>query len=87
MAQGQQVNDGAAGRKVLAVFAKWPQPGLVKTRLAAATSQAWAAQVAEAFLLDFTDKLAGLDAERALQDDVRRAAKDPRASGRSRVPG
>ena len=28
-----------------------------------------------------------LDAQRALQDDVRRAAKDPRASGRSRIPG
>jgi hypothetical protein len=28
-----------------------------------------------------------LDAQRDLQDDVRRAAKDPRAPGRSRIPG
>ena len=38
--------------RTLGVFAKEPTPGRVKTRLAAATSPEWAAQVAEACLLD-----------------------------------
>ena len=66
MAAGAPANDARTGRKVLGVFAKCPQPGHVKTRLASATSPAWAAEVADAFLLDFTDKLAALDAERVL---------------------
>lgn len=36
----------------LGVFAKWPEPGRAKTRLAAATSPEWAAGAARAFLLD-----------------------------------
>jgi rSAM/selenodomain-associated transferase 1 len=48
------------------VFAKQPQPGLVKTRLASAASPAWAAHVAEAFLCDTLDRLAVLDARRVL---------------------
>jgi rSAM/selenodomain-associated transferase 1 len=43
---------------VLGIFAKWPQPGLVKTRLAAETSAAFASQVAEAMLRDTLDRLA-----------------------------
>jgi rSAM/selenodomain-associated transferase 1 len=38
----------------------------VKTRLASATSPEWAARVAEAFLLDFLDKIAGLDVRKVL---------------------
>src|SRR5436190_18986949 len=52
VAPGDRANDAGTGRKVLGVFAKYPEPGRVKTRLAAATSPAWAAQVAEALLLD-----------------------------------
>ncbi len=59
------VGSGSA-RRVVGLFAKQPLPGLVKTRLAAATSAAWAARVAEAFLLDTLAKLAGLDAERVV---------------------
>ena len=51
---------------VLGVFAKNPQPGQVKTRLAAATSSRFAAQVAEAMLLDTLDRLAAMEADRWL---------------------
>jgi rSAM/selenodomain-associated transferase 1 len=50
----------------LGVFAKWPVPGQVKTRLAAATSADWAAKVAMAFLLDTLDRLAIIEARRIL---------------------
>ena len=50
--------------RVLGVFAKQPQPGQVKTRLAAATSAAWAAEVARAFLLDTLGRLEQVAAER-----------------------
>jgi rSAM/selenodomain-associated transferase 1 len=50
----------------LGVFAKWPRPGQVKTRLAAAMSPEWAAQVAMAFLEDTLDRLAPLDIRRVL---------------------
>ncbi len=53
-------------RPVLGLFAKWPQPGQVKTRLAADTSPAWAAQVAEAFLGDTVDRLATVPPRRLL---------------------
>jgi rSAM/selenodomain-associated transferase 1 len=52
--------------RVLGLFAKQPVPGQVKTRLAAATTSAWASAVAEAFLLDVMDRLATYDAERIL---------------------
>jgi uncharacterized protein len=52
--------------KVLGVFAKWPVPGLVKTRLAAESSSAWAAEVAAAFLRDTLDRASGVDALRIL---------------------
>lgn len=44
--------------RVLGVFAKKPEPGCVKTRLASATSPTWAAQVALAFLWDTLDRVA-----------------------------
>lgn len=52
--------------RTLGVFAKEPRPGFVKTRLAAATSPEWAARVAEAFLRDTVEQLAGIDARRVL---------------------
>ena len=51
---------------ILGIFAKYPQPGQVKTRLAAATSPEFAAQIAEAMLRDTLDRLAGIEAERWL---------------------
>jgi rSAM/selenodomain-associated transferase 1 len=53
-------------RRTLAVFAKEPVPGQVKTRLAAETDPAWAAAVADAFLRDLVERLAAVDAERML---------------------
>jgi rSAM/selenodomain-associated transferase 1 len=52
--------------RVLGLFAKWPQPGYVKTRLAAATSEVWAAEVALAFLQDLTGRLSPVPARRVL---------------------
>lgn len=52
--------------RVLGLFAKLPQPGQVKTRLAAETSPEWAAQVARAFLLDMLDRLSVIPARRIL---------------------
>jgi rSAM/selenodomain-associated transferase 1 len=43
--------------QVLGVFAKWPRPGLVKTRLAAVLGADRAAQIADAFLRDTLDRL------------------------------
>jgi rSAM/selenodomain-associated transferase 1 len=53
-------------RRVLGLFAKRPEPGLVKTRLAASTSPAWAAEVASAFLHDTLDSLMRIEARRVL---------------------
>jgi glycosyltransferase A (GT-A) superfamily protein (DUF2064 family) len=50
----------------MALFAKWPQDGQVKTRLAAETSPACAAQVARAFLLDLVNRLGVVAAQRLL---------------------
>jgi len=55
-----------SSHRVLAVLAKQPLPGLVKTRLAAETSPHWAACVAAAFLTDSLDRLAAIDAYRIL---------------------
>lgn len=58
-------NEGSAEpRRVLGLFAKRPVPGQVKTRLAAESFPGWAAQVAEACLLDTLDKIAGIAARR-----------------------
>ncbi len=51
-------------RRVLGLFAKEPLPGLVKTRLALASSDDWAARVASAFLHDLLDRLENLSAQR-----------------------
>jgi rSAM/selenodomain-associated transferase 1 len=50
----------------LGIFAKYPQPGLVKSRLAAATSPHWAARVADAFIHDTVERLASIQARRVL---------------------
>lgn len=67
---------------VLGVFAKWPQAGRVKTRLAAATSPNWAARVAAAFLADTIDRLADFPARRVLAfTPVDRAGECKQLSG------
>src|SRR6516225_510580 len=53
-------------KRVLGLFAKWPEPGRVKTRLATATSAGWAADVARAFLRDLAVRLAGVGDRRVL---------------------
>jgi rSAM/selenodomain-associated transferase 1 len=55
-----------SGDRVLGLFAKWPAPGSVKTRLAAAGGPSWGAQVARAFLLDSLTRLAAVDARHVL---------------------
>jgi rSAM/selenodomain-associated transferase 1 len=55
-----------AATRTLGLFAKQPLPGQVKTRLAAGSSPAWAAGVAEAFLHDLLERLAGVEARRVL---------------------
>ncbi len=54
-----------SSRHVLGLFAKWPAPGAVKTRLAA-SDPAWGARAARAFLLDTIERLAAVDARRVL---------------------
>jgi rSAM/selenodomain-associated transferase 1 len=51
---------------VLGLFAKRPDPGRVKTRLAADTSPEWAARVADAFLRDTVERFAAVPARRVL---------------------
>ena len=53
-------------RRILGVFAKWPEPGRAKTRLAAATSPDFAARVAYAFLRDTLHRLTAVEARRVL---------------------
>lgn len=55
-----------ADNRVLGIFAKRPKPGQVKTRLAAETSPAWAAEVARAFLLDTLARMSTIVARRVL---------------------
>ena len=54
-----------AGR-VLGLFAKRPDPGRVKTRLAAQASPEWAARVADAFLRDTVEHLSRIAGRRVL---------------------
>jgi rSAM/selenodomain-associated transferase 1 len=56
------------GERVLGLFAKWPAPGSVKTRLAAG-DPTWGARVARAFLLDAIGRLAAVEAGRVLAFD------------------
>lgn len=77
----------------LALFAKQPIPGRVKTRLAPATSPEWAAALGEAFLLDALDSCQSFAGRRVLVFDppeaqeyfdritVGRYALVPQASG------
>ena len=51
---------------MLGLFAKAPRPGQVKTRLAAAVSNDWAAVVAGVFLLDTIQRLTKVEAQRSL---------------------
>ncbi len=53
-------------QQVLGLFAKWPTPGRVKSRLAAETTPEWAAQVADSFLRDIVDRCCRLDVHRVL---------------------
>jgi rSAM/selenodomain-associated transferase 1 len=50
---------------VLGIFAKWPGAGAAKTRLTSA-DPAWNVRVAQAFLLDTLDRLAGIPARRVV---------------------
>src|SRR5258707_15880451 len=50
--------------RVLGLFAKWPVPGTVKTRLGGPPE--WGAAVARAFLLDALERLAPVPAQRVL---------------------
>src|SRR5205823_1239656 len=52
--------------RTLGLFAKQPRPGLVKTRLAAASSPEWAAAVATACQNDVLDRLSQVAARRVL---------------------
>lgn len=54
---------------ILGIFAKQPVPGRVKTRLAAETSPAWAARVAEAFLLDTLERIRSLACTKVIAFD------------------
>jgi len=56
----------AADQPALGVFVKFPEPGRVKSRLAATTSPEWAARVADAFIRDTVDRLAEVRARRIL---------------------
>jgi rSAM/selenodomain-associated transferase 1 len=51
--------------RVLGLFAKWPTPGAVKTRLSP-VDPAWGARVAEAFLRDSLHRLEAVEARRVL---------------------
>ncbi len=51
--------------RVLGLFAKWPAPGAVKTRLAPGDPD-WGARVARTFLLDTMHRLTAVDARRVL---------------------
>lgn len=61
---------------VLGLFAKWPEPGKVKTRLAEETSPEWAARVADAFLRDCIARFAELPYLRHLVFDPPEAEAD-----------
>jgi rSAM/selenodomain-associated transferase 1 len=52
--------------RVLGLFAKWPEAGAVKTRLAALRGADWAARVAEAFLRDTLMRLKTVAARRVV---------------------
>jgi rSAM/selenodomain-associated transferase 1 len=62
----RQMYSCSSFRRVLGLFAKWPAPGTVKTRLACGDA-AWGIRAAQAFLLDALQRLAAaVDAHRVL---------------------
>jgi rSAM/selenodomain-associated transferase 1 len=69
--------------RVLGLFAKWPAPGAVKTRLAGG-DPAWGARVARAFLADTLARLSAIPARRLLAFAPVQAAEDfaPLVAGR-----
>jgi len=75
----------------LLLFAKYPRAGLAKTRLIPALGAAGAARLAEAFMLDFLERLAreefGADVRRVLCFDPPDAADDFRALLAREKPG
>src|SRR5262249_60410310 len=58
--------DHASASRVLGLFAKWPRPGAVKTRLAAALGPDVSARIARAFLLDTVVRLGQVPTRRVL---------------------
>jgi rSAM/selenodomain-associated transferase 1 len=58
--------DNGGMTHALGLFARWPRPGEAKTRLAAATSPPWAADIALAFLRDSLQRLGAVEARRTL---------------------
>ena len=64
-----------ASPRVLGLFAKQPVAGQVKTRLASATSPAWAARVASAFLYDAVERLARIHRDLAKAAGIEIAKK------------
>src|SRR5437879_54162 len=58
--------NASTGQRVLGLFAKRPEPGRVKTRLAEAMTPEKAAEVAHAFLLDSLQRLGAFPAHRVL---------------------
>jgi rSAM/selenodomain-associated transferase 1 len=60
---------------VLGLFAKWPEPEQVKTRLAAETSPRFAAEVARAFLEDCLERYSRLDVRPVLAFSPEKASK------------
>jgi uncharacterized protein len=60
--------------RVLGVFAKWPRPGAVKTRLGG--DARWQACVARAFLLDTLGRLSAVPARRVVAFDPPEAEAD-----------
>jgi rSAM/selenodomain-associated transferase 1 len=71
-------------QNILGIFAKFPRPGEVKTRLASATSPEFAAQVADACLRDTLDRLDQMAAERWLAYEPASAADAMAAIARAR---
>lgn len=67
----------AAAQRVLGIFAKWPAPGAVKTRLSADAN--WNAAVARAFLLDTLHRLSHIAVRKIVAFTPPEAERDFRA--------
>src|SRR5947209_5493723 len=62
--------------RVLGLFAKWPRPGLVKTRLAALLGSERAVKVARAFLGDSVNRFAAVEVRRVIAFEPHEAEGD-----------